>query len=281
MAELTTVLTGVDFGEGPRWHEGRLWFSDFYRGGVYTLDGEGNEELQLQLDDRPSGLGWMPDGTMLVVSMVNRCVLAVGVDGRTRTHADLSGLAAGFCNDMVVAADGTAYVGNFGFDSERGAEFATAALIRVSPEGEVSEVAADLMFPNGAVITPDGSTLIVGETYGSQYTAWDIAGDGTLSNRRLWAKVEGSAPDGCCLDAEGGIWMADFIGGRVARVVEGGEITDEIATGEHAVACMLGGDDRRTLYILRSPSSDPRVLRGKGLSAILTARVAVPGAGLP
>jgi sugar lactone lactonase YvrE len=281
MAELTTVLTGVDFGEGPRWHEGRLWFSDFYRGGVYTLDGEGNEELQLQLDDRPSGLGWMPDGTMLVVSMVNRCVLAVGVDGRTRTHADLSGLAAGFCNDMVVAADGTAYVGNFGFDSERGAEFATAALIRVSPEGEVSEVAADLMFPNGAVITPDGSTLIVGETYGSQYTAWDIAGDGTLSNRRLWAKVEGSAPDGCCLDADGGIWMADFIGGRVARVVEGGEITDEIATGEHAVACMLGGDDRRTLYILRSPSSDPRVLRGKGLSAILTARVAVPGAGLP
>ena len=108
MAELTTVLTGVDFGEGPRWHEGRLWFSDFYRGGVYTLDGEGNEELQLQLDDRPSGLGWMPDGTMLVVSMVNRCVLAVGVDGRTRTHADLSGLAAGFCNDMVVGGDGTA-----------------------------------------------------------------------------------------------------------------------------------------------------------------------------
>jgi sugar lactone lactonase YvrE len=281
MAELTTVLTGVDFGEGPRWHEGRLWFSDFYRGGVYTLDGEGNEELQLQLDDRPSGLGWMPDGTMLVVSMVNRCVLAVGADGRTRTHADLSGLAAGFCNDMVVAADGTAYVGNFGFDSEGGAEFATATLIRVSPVGAVSEVAADLMFPNGAVITPDGSTLIVGETYGSQYTAWDIAGDGTLSNRRLWANVEGSAPDGCCLDAEGGIWMADFIGGRVARVVEGGEITDEFAIGEHAVACMLGGDDRRTLYILRSPSSDPKKLRGKGLSAILTAQVAVPGAGLP
>ena len=281
MAELTTVLTGVDFGEGPRWHDGRLWFSDFYRGGVYTLDGEGHEELQLKLDDRPSGLGWMPDGTMLVVSMVNRCVLAIGPDGETRTHADLSGFATGFCNDMVVAADGTAYVGNFGFDSESGGKFATAMLIRVSPEGEVSEAAADLMFPNGAVITPDGSTLIVGETYGSQYTAWDIAVDGTLSNRRLWATVEGSAPDGCCLDAEGGIWMADFIGGRVARVVEGGEITDEIATGEHAVACMLGGDDRRTLYILRSPSSDPRVLRGKGLSAILTARVAVPGAGLP
>ena len=281
MAELTTVLTGVDFGEGPRWHDDRLWFSDFYRGGVYTLDGDGNEELQLQLNDRPSGLGWMPDGTMLVVSMVNRCVLAVGTDGAMRTHADLSGFATGFCNDMVVAADGTAYVGNFGFDSEGGAEFAMAKLIRVSPEGEVSEAAADLMFPNGAVITPDGSTLIVGETYGSQYTAWDIAADGTLLNRRLWAKVEGSAPDGCCLDAEGGIWMADFIGGRVARVIEGGEITDEIATGEHAVACMLGGDDRRTLYILRSPSSDPRELRGKGLSAILTSQVVVAGAGLP
>lgn len=281
MAELTTVLTGVDFGEGPRWRDGRLWFSDFYRGGVYTLDGDGNEELQLHIDDRPSGLGWLPDGTMLVVSMVNQCVLAVDMDGTIRTHAELSGIATGLCNDMVVAADGTAYVGNFGFDSEGGGEFATATLARVTPDGEVSEAAADLMFPNGAVITPDGSTLIVGETYGGQYTAWDIEGDGALSNRRLWAKLEGSTPDGCCLDAEGGIWMADFVGGRVARVVEGGEITEEIATGENAVACMLGGEDRRTLYIFRSPGSNPEELRGRGLTTVLSTQVAVPGAGLP
>ncbi len=281
MAEFTTVLTGVDFGEGPRWRDGRLWFSDFYRGGVYTLDSDGNEELQLQLDDRPSGLGWMPDGTLLVVSMVKRSVLAVGADGAVRTHADLSGLATGFCNDMVVAADGTAYVGNFGFDSEGGGEFAKAVLARVTPDGEASEAAAELMFPNGSVITPDGSTLIVGETYAGQYTAWDIEADGTLANRRLWARIEGSTPDGCCLDADGGIWMADFRGGRVARVIEGGEITDEIATGAHAVACMLGGEDRRTLYVFRSPSSDPDKLRGKGLTTVLSARVAVPGAGLP
>jgi len=281
MAEFTTVLTGVDFGEGPRWHDGRLWFSDFYRGGVFTLDGDGNEALQLQIDDRPSGLGWMPDGTMLVVSMVDRTVLAVGADGSVRTHASLGELATGHCNDMVVAADGTAYVGNFGFDSEGGGEFATARLIRVTPAGEISEAAGDLMFPNGSVITPDGSTLIVGETYGQKYTAWDIESDGSLSNRRLWAAVEGSAPDGCCLDADGGIWMADFVGGRVARVIEGGEITDEIITGEHAVACMLGGKDRRTLYVFRSPSSAPGQLRGKGLTTVLATRVAVPGAGLP
>ncbi len=281
MADISTVLTGVDFGEGPRWHDGRLWFSDFYRGGVFALDSDGNAERRLTIDDRPSGLGWLPDGTLLVVSMVDRRVLAVDADGSTRTHADLSEIATGLCNDMVVAADGTAYVGNFGFDSEAGGEFATATLAKISPDGDASAAAPDLMFPNGSVITPDGSTLIVAETYGQRFTAWDIGADGSLSNRRLWAEVEGSAPDGCCLDAEGAIWMADFVGGRVARVCEGGEITDEIATGEHAVACMLGGDDRRTLYILRSPSSSPQELRGKGLSTILTTEVAVPGAGLP
>ncbi len=281
MRDLTTVHTGIDFGEGPRWRDGRLWFSDFYRHGVFTLDADGTETRRLTVEQRPSGLGWMPDGTMLVVSMTDRRVLAVSPDGDVRQHADLSGVATGHCNDMVVAADGTAYVGNFGFDSEGGGEFATAALARVAADGAVSVAAEDLMFPNGSVITPDGGTLIVGETYGSRYTAFDIAADGSLHNRRLWASVDGCAPDGCCLDAEGAIWMADFGGQRVARVLEGGEITESIPTDGAAVACMLGGDDGTTLHVLVSPASHPDEVSGRGLSSIVTTTVDIPGAGRP
>jgi len=281
MPEFETLLTGLDFGEGPRWHAGRLWFSDFYRHGVFTLDSEGVEVRQVTVEGRPSGLGWMPDGTMLVVSMTDRRVLAVAPDGAVSEHADLSGVAGGYCNDMVVAADGTAYVGNFGFDSEAGAKFRLADLARIGPDGEVSIAASGLMFPNGSVITPDGGTLVVAETYGGRYTAFDIGSDGELSGRRLWAEVEGSAPDGCCLDCEGAIWMADFTGSRVARVLEGGEITHSFSTEGHAVACALGGDDRRTLYVNVSPGSHPDVVSGLGLSTIVAMRVDIPGAGLP
>ena len=281
MSELTTVHTGIDFGEGPRWRDGLLWFSDFYRGGVFTLDGDGNETLVAEVADRPSGLGWMPDGTLLIVSMLDRKLLALGPDGGLRQHADLGSVATGNCNDMVVAADGTAYVGNFGFDMEAGADFAFASLARVTPDGEVSEAARDLMFPNGSVITPDGATLIVGETFGGQYTAFDIDTDGSLVNRRVWARLEGSTPDGCCIDTELGIWMADIMNSRVVRVVEGGEITDVIDTDALAVACMLGGDDRRTLHVFVSPSATPEAVAGKGLTRIVTTRVEIPGAGLP
>ncbi len=281
MSELVTVLEGVDFGEGPRWHDGELWFSDFYRNSVYSLDGEGREQCRVRIDDRPSGLGWMPDGTLLVVAMTTRRLLAVSPDGAIREHADLSGVAQGHCNDMVVAADGTAYVGNFGFEFDAGEEFRTASLAHVEPDGTVHEAADDLWFPNGMVITADGATLVVGETFGSRYTAFDIAADGSLGNRRIWAELAASSPDGCCGDAEGAIWMADFVGRRVARVLEGGEITRSIDTDQHAVACMLGGDDRRTLYVLQSPSADPDAVAGKALSSISTVRVDVAGAGLP
>ncbi len=281
MTNLETIHTGVDFGEGPRWHDGQLWFSDFYRHGVFTLDADGVESRRVTVDGQPSGIGWMPDATMLVVSMVDRRVLAISPEGVGREHADLSGIAGGHCNDMVVAADGTAYVGNFGFDSEAGGEFALADLARVAPDGNVSVAATGLMFPNGSVITPDGSTLIVGETYGARYTAFDIEPDGSLGNRRDWANVDGCAPDGCCLDADGAIWMADFVGQRVARVHEGGHITQSIETDGAAVACMLGGEDRRTLYVFVSPTSDHEALAGKGLSTIAATRVDVPGAGLP
>ncbi|MEM7140790.1 MAG: SMP-30/gluconolactonase/LRE family protein [Actinomycetota bacterium] len=279
--ELTLVRSGIDFGEGPRWHDGKLWFSDFYRHGVFTLDADGTETRVVTVDQQPSGLGWMPDGTMLIVSMLDHKVLALGADGELREHADLSGVATGKCNDMVVAADGTAYVGNFGFDMDGGADFAVATLAGVRPDGSVFAAASDLRFPNGSVITPDGSTLIVGETFGSRYTAFTIADDGSLSDRRVWAKIERSFPDGCCLDAQGAIWMSDVSNRRFCRVHEGGEISETIEVDQLAVACMLGGDDGRTLHLLISPGAAPEDVDGRAGSVIMTTRVDVEAAGLP
>jgi sugar lactone lactonase YvrE len=279
--ELTKIHSGIDFGEGPRWHDGRLWYSDFFRQGVYTLDQDHREELVVAIDDRPSGLGWLPDGTLLIVAMTTRRLLALDPSGTLSEYADLSGVAGGHCNDMVVSDTGHAYVGNFGFDMESGEDFAFTRLAHVTPDRVVHEVPDDLMFPNGSVITPDGRTLIVGETYGSQYTAWDLADDGTPVNKRIWAHFEGTTPDGCCLDAEGAIWMSDFLGSRFLRVHADGTISAEIHPDGHAVACMLGGDDGRTLHCLVSPGSMPDVVAGKGLSSIYTVEVDVPGAGLP
>ncbi len=279
--EPTTIHTGIDFGEGPRWHDGKLWFSDFYRHGVFTLDADGTETRVVTVENQPSGLGWMPDGTLLISSMADRKLLAWGSDGVLREHADLSAVASSKCNDIVVAADGTAYVGNFGFDLDLGAPFGLAKLARVTPSGEVHVAAEDLMFPNGSVITPDNKTLIVGETFGGRYTAWDIEPDGSLTNRRIWATLDGHTPDGCCLDADGAIWMSDVSNNRFCRVLEGGDITDTIDVDGNAVACMLGGDDGRTLHLLISPSTVSEALAGKGLSTIATTRVTSPGAGRP
>lgn len=281
MTRTRLLHDGIDFGEGPRWHNGKLWFSDFFREGVFTLDSDGIEERVVSVANRPSGLGWMPDGTLLIVSMLDQRVLAFGRDGEVRTHADLSALVVGNCNDMVVSPTGHAYVGSFGFDLDNDAKFALGQLVGISPDGSAALLASDMMFPNGSVMTPDGSTLIVGETFGAQYTAFDVDEDGSLSNRRIWAKVDGSAPDGCCMDADGGIWMADVIGRRFARVVEGGEITDVIETEMAAVACALGGDDGRTLHMLCSPGTKPEEVAGMGASVILTARVDAAGWGLP
>jgi len=273
--------TGIDFGEGPRWHDSKLWFSDFYRGAVFTVDADGAEHRIVEVHGRPSGLGWMPDGTLLIVSMLDQLVLALRTDGSLDIHADLSELVVGNCNDMVVSAGGHAYVGSFGFDLDAGDDFATSRLVMINPDGEAEVVASDLMFPNGAVITPDGASLIVGETFGGRYTAFDVAADGSLAGRRVWAAIDGSTPDGCCLDVDGGIWMADVINHRFARVLEGGEVTDTIEIDQAAVACMLGGPDRRTLHMLCSPGTHPDEVAGKGASVILTATVDVAGCGLP
>ena len=280
---LDRLVDGVDFGEGPRWHEGRLWYSDFFQRAIYAVSTGGEREaVHADLDDRPSGLGWLPDGRLLVVSMEHRKVLREDGAGGLVEHADLSSIATGNCNDMVVDADGNAYVGNFGFDYEtRGAAFAAADLALVRPDGRTEVAASGLRFPNGSVITPDGRTLIVGESFGAGYEAFTIREDATLGERRRWADVPGMAPDGCALDAEGAIWFADALGSRVVRVREGGEILEQVATPMPTFACMLGGDDGRTLFVLCAPSSRPDEVAGRAAGAIYVATVDVPHAGRP
>ncbi len=277
-----TVVDGVNFGEGPRWHEGRLWYSDFYQHRVYAVDDGGSREVMVEFpDDRPSGLGWLPNGDLLVVSMTRRQVWRVAPDGTQAMHADLSSIAEHHCNDMVVDGDGNAYVGNFGFDLEGGAGQSPATLALVRLDGTAEPAATDLIFPNGSVITPDGSTLIVGQTFGGRYEAWDIGDDATLSGRRLWADVAGTAPDGCCLDADGAIWFADAGGRAVVRVREGGEITERLETPSGVYACMLGGEDGRTLYALTAADAHPDTAAAEATGALLATRVEVPHAGLP
>jgi sugar lactone lactonase YvrE len=275
-----TFYQGLDFGEGPRWRDGRLWVSDFYAHEVSSFGPTGDRRVQVTLDDQPSGLGWLPSGELLVVAMKSRQVRRVDSDGAVHLHAALAELATGPCNDMVVDARGNAYVGNFGFDMERDDAFRSADLALVRPDGSTEVVAPNLRFPNGSVITPDGSTLIVGESMGRRYTAFTIEGDATLSARRVWAEVPGRAPDGCALDAEGAIWMADAFGGGCVRVAEGGKILEEVTASQPVFACALGGTDRQTLYLITAPAyGDEQAGRHQG--RIETVEVSVPGAGWP
>ena len=218
----TPLIEGLGFLEGPRWRDGLLWFSDFVARKVHTVDLGGELSDVVEVEHVPSGLGWLPDGRMLIVSMEDRRLLRVE-DGSLIEHADLSSHATYHCNDMVVDAQGRAYVGNFGFNYESGDAPVGAKLMRVDPDGSLHVAAEDLMFPNGTVITPDGKTMIVGESFGARLTAFDVADDGTLSNRRVWAQLDGGRiPDGNCLDADGAIWIASPTTKEVVRVLEGG-----------------------------------------------------------
>ena len=267
---MTLLVDGVDFGEGPRWRDGRLWYSDFHQRAIYTVTLDGERTTMFgDLDDRPSGLGWMPDGSLLAVGMGQRKVWREH-EGALVLHADLSSVATGHCNDMVVDAAGNAYVGNFGFDYEGGGTFATADLVLVRADGSVEVAAEGLAFPNGSVITPDGATLIVGESFGADYVAFDIEADATLSNRRVWAATPGMAPDGCAQAADGAIWFSDALGSQVVRVLEGGEVTHRVSTPMPTYACALGGDDLRTLFVLCAPATHPDEVAGKALGAIFT-----------
>ncbi|MCE2392160.1 MAG: SMP-30/gluconolactonase/LRE family protein [Proteobacteria bacterium] len=276
----TTLVDGLAFAEGPRWHDGRLFFSDMHRDRVMAVDADGRLEEIAHVEGQPSGLGWLPDGRLLVVSMTDRRLLRLDPGGLSEA-ADLSGLAAHPCNDMVVDAQGRAYVGHFGYDMFGGGSPAPASLILVQPDGEVGVAADELQFPNGVVITPDGGTLIVGESMGARLTAFDVAADGSLSNRRVWAALEGAVPDGICLDAEGAVWVASPMSSEVLRVAEGGEVLARVPTDQLAIACMLGGDDRRTLFILTTTSVEREECQAQRPARIETVTVEVPGAGLP
>ncbi len=209
MSALTTLASGFRFTEGPRWHDGRLWFSDMHDHKVWALGLDGTKELICNVPQEPSGLGWLPDGRLLVVSMKDRRLMRLDPEG-LNVSADLSGHTDHLINDMVVDGLGRAYVGNFGFDLHADEKPATTCLVLALPDGTTRVVAEDLLFPNGTVITPDGKTLIVGETFGARLTAFAIADDGSLHDRRVWAQMEGTVPDGICLDAEGAVWVARF-----------------------------------------------------------------------
>jgi sugar lactone lactonase YvrE len=273
----TLLLDGLVFPEGPRWREGKLWFSDMFGGKVMTVDLAGNTEVVATVPQRPSGLGFLPDGRLLIVSMGDRRLLRLDPDD-LRLVADLTDVTGGDCNDMLVDALGRAYIGNFGYDLAAGEQARPTNLVMVTPDGDVRVVASDLVFPNGMVITPNGKTLIVAETFGNRLTAFDIAGDGTLSKRRVFAELGVATPDGICLDAEGAVWVASFRTGEFLRVYETGSIRDRIAVpGKSAVACMLGGDDRCTLFLLTAEGGPGPDSKGY----IETVRVDVPGAGWP
>lgn len=278
--KLEPLLDGLTFGEGPRWRDDRLYFSDFYVHQVRTVDEGGKAETIVEVPGQPSGLGWRPDGTMLIVSMTDRRLMRF-VGGKLSVEAELGGIATGLCNDMIVDARGRAYVGNFGFDRHAGEEPRPAVLARVDPDGSVHAVANQLMFPNGTVITPDGRTMIVAETFAKRLTAFDLAEDGALSNRRVWAETPTCNPDGICLDAEGAIWVTGAFTHHMIRVFEGGHVTHDLDLGERAAyACMLGGKDRRTLFVVTNSGSGPAIAAKKD-GRIETMRVDVPGAGLP
>jgi len=292
MADDPRVLAdGVFFGEGPRWRDGRLWFSDFYAHAVKSVSLAADLRTEFEIDDRPSGLGWTPAGDMLIVSMTRRQLLRRTPAGEISVHADLGGIATFHCNDMVVDAQGRAYVGNFGFDLDaalesRGmesvlADHTTAKLALVGADGTVSVAADGMDFPNGSVITPDGKTLIVGESLGARLTAFDIAADGSLSGRRVWASTRPRVPDGIALDADGAIWVANPIAPECVLIAEGGEVRRVIDTGMPCYACMLGGEDGRSLFMLTAPSSIGHIAAAAPKGQVLVATVDTGRAGLP
>lgn len=275
----TLDVTGAFF-ECPRWHDGRLWVSDYWGGRVSAISPDGSAEPVAEVPASPSGLGWLPDGTLLVVSMMDRKLLRVD-GGVTSVHADLAEHSGPQANDMVVDAAGRAYVSTIDFMSF--AEMPSTNLVLVDPDGTVAVAATGLSFPNGSVITPDGSTLIVAESWAARLTAFDIAPDGTLGNRRVWAALPaGCAPDGIDLDAEGAVWVADVAGKRAVRVRAGGELVDEVSAGDlHVIACALGGEDGRTLFLCTTPDFriPPDEAARTRPGRIQAARVDVPSAG--
>jgi sugar lactone lactonase YvrE len=281
MSELQTLLTGLAFGESPRWSNDRLWFSDFGTQEVVTVDLTGSKEVITHVPGAPMGLGFLPDGHLLIVSMRDGLLLRREHEGKLVVHADLSRLSLYPWSDLVVDGRGNAYVGNLGFNFPQG-EFAPGLLVLITPDGSVQQVADECAFANGMVVTPDDSTLILAETYGHRLTAFDIDATGHLSNRRVWADLGRGSPDGICLDAENAVWYADVPAKQCVRVRQGGERVQTIELDRGCFACMLGGVERRTLFLMAAeypPTSwGPEAAR---TGQVLTTSAPVPGAGWP
>jgi sugar lactone lactonase YvrE len=283
-----SFLSGLYFGECPRWHDGRLWYSDFFDHGVFSVSPDGERRIEVDFEGEPGGLGWLPDGRLLIISRLDRAVLRREDDGTLVPHGDLKPWATWHANDMVVASNGQAYCGNFGFDLDGlydgttpASAIAPTSIIRVDPDGRSFEAAADIQFPNGTVITDDGATLIVAESLGGRLSAFDRSQDGTLSNRREWAPLPRIAPDGICLCADNTVWVANALAPECVRVAEGGDILERVTTSRNCYACMLGDEDRMTLYLVTADSSDAAKARLERNGAIEKVRTSTPGAGLP
>lgn len=276
---MEVVAEGLAFPEGPRWRNGRLWFSDMHGGRVYAVDEAGAIETVVELDDAPSGLGWLPDGDLLVAAMRSRRLLRVGADG-VREHADLSAWSRVAVNDMVVDAVGRAYVGHFGYDIFAGDPVVPASLLLVHPDGRVEVAAEDVIFPNGCVLTADGRTMILAETFAHRLTAFDVARDGSLRNRRPFAVLtDGSRPDGIALDAEGAVWMASPPTREVLRILPDGSVDRRESAGDRGhYACALGGPDGRTLFVCTAEAPAPTEAVARRAGRIEALRVDVPAA---
>jgi sugar lactone lactonase YvrE len=281
VSELQTLMTGIAFGESPRWHDDRLWFSDWGTQEIIAVDLEGESEVIVRVPSFPFCIDFLPDGRLLIVSASDRLLLRREPDGPLVTHADLSTLSEHPWNDIVVDARGNAYIGNIGFDFPE-AQFAPGTLALVTPDGSARQVADGVAFPNGIVVTPDNSTLIVAESYANRLTAFDITADGSLSNRRMWAELGGGVPDGICLDAEDAVWYGDVPNKRCVRVREGGEVLQTIALDRGCFACMLGGPDDKTLFMVAQEwSGMESTAEEERTGQLLTSPAPAAGAGWP
>jgi sugar lactone lactonase YvrE len=286
MPELQTLMTGIAFGESPRWgDDDRLWFSDWGAQEVIAVDLAGRSEVMVRVDfpSFPMCIDWLADGRLLIVSARDGLLLRREPDGSLVTHTDLGGLSEKGhpWNEIVVDGRGNAYINNQGFDFP-GGEFAPGTIALLTPDGSVRQVADGIAFPNGMAVTPDNSTLIVAESYGNRLTAFEIAADGSLSNRRAWAELGDGVPDGICIDAEGAVWYGDVPNKHCVRVREGGEVLETIDLDRGCFACMLGGADRRTLFMVATEWRGPEHMAdGARTGQVLTAPAHAPGVGWP
>jgi sugar lactone lactonase YvrE len=282
MSEVRVLMNGLVFGEQPRWHDDRLWLSDWGTQEVITVDLDGESEVVLRGPSFPLCVDWLPDGRLLVVSARERLLLRQEPDGSLETHGDLGSVSnppAG--NELVVDGRGNAYVNGGGFDLMAGEDFAPGIIAVVAPEGSARQVADGLAFPNGMLIMPDDQTLIVAESYAKRLTAFDIATNGSLTNRRVWAELDDGVPDGICADAENAVWYADVPNKQCVRVREGGEVLQTVELDRGCFACALGGPDRAILFMIANEWRGPANMFQGRSTQVLTARAPAPGAGRP